>query len=94
MAKKRVYDNEEESSMDDIGDEIDQLFSSSGKDLDNNIDKLFDVEQVDEIEMNIDLGSLIAELSELLDSGEKTIGLNDLKKIVEQHEVEEGANED
>ena len=94
MIKKKARINEEDESIDDIGDEIDQLFSSSGKELDNNIDRIFDVEQVDEVEMIIDLGSLAAELSELIDSGEKTIGLNDLKKIIEQHEVEEGTNED
>lgn len=93
MAKKRI-DEDSESDLDNIGDEIDQLFSSSEKDLDSNIDRLFSVEQVEESEMNIDLSSLVAELSELIDSGEKTIGLNDLKKIIEQHEVEEVTDED
>jgi len=93
MAKKRI-DEDSESDLDNIGDEIDQLFSSSEKDLDSNIDRLFSVEQVEESEMNIDLSSLVAELSELIDSGEKTIGLNDLKKVIEQHEVEEVTDED
>jgi hypothetical protein len=44
--------------------------------------------------MNIDLSSLVAELSELIDSGEKTISLNELKKIIEDHEAEEGTDED
>ena len=89
MTKKKLNIDEE------LNDEIDSLFNSSDKDLDSSIDRIFDIEDIEDgKEKMIDLNELIAELSDILDSGERTIGFNELKDIVEKHEIEEVDNED
>ena len=89
MTKKKLKIDEE------LNDEIDLLFKSSDKNLDSRIDRIFDADDEDiEEEKMINLNDLVAELSDILDSGERTIGFNELKDIVEKHEIEEVDNED
>ena len=90
MERKKKLNIDEE-----LNDEIDSLFNSSDKDLDSSIDRIFNIEdEEEEREKIIDLNELVAELSSILDSGERNIGFNELKDIVEKHEVEEVDNED
>ena len=89
MTKKKLKIDEE------LNDEIDLLFKSSDKNLDSRINRIFDVDDEDtEEEKMINLNDLVAELSDIVDSGERKIGFNELKDIVEKHEIEEVDNED
>ena len=90
MTRKKKLNIDEE-----LNDEIDSLFNSSDKNLDSTIDRIFDIDDEEmEEEKMIDLNELVAELSEIVEAGERKIGFNELKDIVEKHEIEEVDNED